>query len=97
MPPKKNIQKRERVELREGHVARADHQRDEVVGHADDHRHAEQEDHRRAVHGEERVETCGDSKVLFGTASWMRISRRLEPGDHEEQQAATMYMIPSRL
>ena len=47
---------RERVQARERHVARADHQRHEVVAErADGHRDDEEEDHRDAVCGEQLV------------------------------------------
>jgi hypothetical protein len=45
----------EGVHAREGHAARADHQRHQVDGHGLHHRHGEQEHHRRAVHREELV------------------------------------------
>ena len=38
------------VQAREGHVPRPDHERHQVVGHADEDRHAHEEDHCRAVH-----------------------------------------------
>ena len=46
----------ERVEPREGQVARADHQRHKIIREAEDYRHPDQKYHRRAVHGEQLIE-----------------------------------------
>ena len=55
----------DRVQARVGHVAGADHQRQEVVAEARHHRHDEQEDHRRPVHREQLVVGLGaDQRVL---------------------------------
>ncbi len=33
-----------------------------------------------------RLKTCGDTKSLWGTASWMRMIVRLDAADDEEDQ-----------
>ena len=55
---------RERVQPREGHVVRADHQRDEVVPEAGQDRHDDEEDHRRPVDREQRVVGVAADEVL---------------------------------
>ena len=49
----------ERVQLGEGHVPRADHQRHQVVAEPRDERDDEQEDHRRPVHRHQAVVDLG--------------------------------------
>ena len=46
----------ERIESRKGHVARADHQGNEIVRKSEDPRHGHEKNHRRAVHREEAIE-----------------------------------------
>ena len=40
------------IEAGKGHVARADHQRDEVIAEAEEYRHGDEENHGGAMHGE---------------------------------------------
>ncbi len=49
----------EGVQSGESHVARADHERDEIVSHAEEDGHSHEEDHGGAVHGKELVEDLG--------------------------------------
>ena len=69
----------ERVQAREGHVARADHERHEVVAEAREDRDDDEEDHRRPVHGEELVVGVLGDEVLV---------RRGELGPHQQRQDA---------
>ena len=77
------------VETRERHVARADHQRNEVVGEADQRGHHDEEDHRRAVHGEDLVVRVGREDVPFGTRELEADEERLDAADGEEEEAVT--------
>src|SRR6185295_12353294 len=49
----------ESIQAGKGHVARANHQRHEIVAEAGDQGHAHQEDHRGPMHGEETIENIG--------------------------------------
>ena len=44
-----------------------------------------------------RLKTCGDNTVLFGTASWSRISDASKPATKKKNSPEPMYMTPSRL
>src|SRR3954465_3383875 len=46
----------EGIQTWERHVARADHQRHEIIAKSRNYWHAHQKDHRRPVHGEETIE-----------------------------------------
>jgi hypothetical protein len=74
----------ERVQARERHVARADHQRQEVVREARHHRHHEQEDHRRAVEREELVVALRRQQVVVRRAELEAHQQRLDAADQEE-------------
>ncbi len=77
----------EGVQAREGHVARADHQRDKVIAEAEEDGHAHEEDHGGAVHGEELIEDLGARRSgCWGPASWTRISRASNAGDDQKDQ-----------
>ena len=80
IPPKRNVQKLERVEPREGDVTGADLQRDQVVHERRAHRHDDQEDHRDAVHREDLVvERRPRAASGRGAASWARMSSASAP------------------
>ena len=76
----------ERVQSRERHVARADHERHEVVREAEQDRHADEEHHRRAVHGHHTVEDLRRDEMVLGHDELDPHDRRLDPGDEEEGQ-----------
>jgi len=77
---------RQGVEPREGDVARADHERDEVVAEARQDRDDEEEDHRRPVHGEElRVAVLRD-EVVLGLRKLQAHEQRHQPGGEEEAE-----------
>ena len=78
-PPSEEEPVRERVQPRERHVPRADHQRHEVVAEAREHRDDEEEDHRRPVQREQLVVgVLGDEVVV----------RLRELGAHQERHHA---------
>ena len=64
-PAEKKHPEAEGVQTGKGHIARADHQRHQVVHQPGDDRHAHQEDHRRTVHGEETVEGARANKIVI--------------------------------
>ena len=71
---------RQRVQAREGHVRRADHQRQDVVRQPGEDRDDEQEDHQRRVDAEEAVVRVRVHELA---------ARRGQLGaDHHRQQAA---------
>ncbi len=76
----------ERVQAREGHVARADHQRHEVVGQAGHHRHDEQEDHRRPVHREQLVVGRRRDQRVVRRAELQAHHQRLDAAEAEEHE-----------
>ena len=77
---------RPRVQAREGDVARADHQREQVVREARPHRHDDQEDHRRAVHGEDLVVPLRRQQRVVRDRQLRAHQQRLDPAQHEEHQ-----------
>jgi hypothetical protein len=76
----------ERVQARKRHVARADHQRHEVVGKAYEHRHDEEEDHRRAVHREQRVVDLRRDQAVVRLAQLQAHHQRFYTADDEEHE-----------
>ncbi len=74
------------VQTRERHVARPDHQRDQVVEERRRHRHHEQEDHRDAVHREDLVVLIGVQQRVVGLGQLAADQQRLEPADDEEEE-----------
>ncbi len=75
-----------RVQAREGHVARADHERHEVVGEADERRHHDEEDHRRAVHREDLVVGVGREEAPVRARELQAHEERLDAADGEEEE-----------
>jgi hypothetical protein len=59
----------ERVQPREGHVRRADHQRQHVVGDPGEDRDHEDEDHQHRVRGEEALKVAASTIWVPGCAS----------------------------
>ena len=76
----------QRVQPGEGHVARADHQRDHVVEEGGAERHDGQEHHRGAVHGEERVERLGAHHRAVRSRQLQADDQRLDPAEQEERE-----------
>ncbi len=87
----------ERVQPREGHVARADHQRDEVVAEARQHRHDEQEDHRRPVHREELVVDLRADERVVRLAKLQADHQRLGAAEDEERERGDEVEDPDSL
>ena len=74
----------ERVEAREGHVARPDEQRPEIVGETRKNRQRVKEDHRHAMRGEELVVLLGCEQALFGTGELHPHDERFETSQRQE-------------
>jgi len=75
----------ERVEAREGHVARAEQERRQVVAEAaDDDRRGEQKDHRRTVQCEELVVGMLVEEGILRLRQLDAQQQRLDAADHEE-------------
>ncbi len=87
----------ERVQSRERHVARADHQRDEVVAEARQHRHDEQEDHRRPVHREELVVDLRADERVVRLAELQANHQRLAAAEDEERERRDQVEDPDPL
>ena len=87
----------EGVQAREGHVARADHQRQEVVAQAGHHRHDEQEDHRRPVHREQLVVGLRSDQVVVRDAQLQAHQQRLDPAEQEEHEGRDHVQDPDLL
>jgi hypothetical protein len=75
-----------RVQAWERHVARADHERHEVVSEADQGRHHDEEDHRRAVHREELVERLRSDERVVRDRELQADDERLGPADGKEEE-----------
>ena len=78
---------RQRVQPRERHVRRADHQRDHVVAEAGEGRDHEQEDHQRGVHRDQAVEGLVVDELHAGPRELGAEQHRHHPaGDEEEDR-----------
>ena len=70
---------RERVQARERHVRRAEHQRHDEVREAGERRDDEEEDHQRGVHRDRPLKVCGSTNCIPGCASSARKSIAISP------------------
>ena len=86
-----------RVELREGHVPGADHQRHEVVAEPGHDRHDEQEDHRRPVHREELVVRLRRQQRVVRLGELQADEQRLDAAQHEEHEGEDQVHDPDLL
>ena len=77
---------RPRVDAREGDVARADHQRQQVVREAGPDRHDDEEDHRRPVHGEDLVVLLRREERVLRRAELDPQQQRLDAAQQEEDE-----------
>ena len=84
MPAEQEHPVRPGVQAREGDVARADHQRQQVVRQAGPHRDDDEEDHRRPVHGEELVVLLGREQRVLRRAELEPHQQRLDAAEQEE-------------
>ena len=89
-PAQEEEPERERVQPRERHVARADHERHEVVPEAGEDRHDEEEDHRRPVDREELVVAVARDDVLLGLAELEAHEEAMIPPAKKKTKAETM-------
>jgi hypothetical protein len=76
----------ERVEPREGDVARPDLQRDHVVEERGGQRHQRQEHHGHRVHGEHLVVELGRDERVVRHDQLSPDQQRLDPPDQEEEE-----------
>ena len=76
----------ERVQAREGHVARPYHERDEVVSEPEQHRCHEPEDHRDAVHREELVVGLWVQQMLVRAGQLGPQQHGFDPAGGEEEE-----------
>ena len=97
MPPNEQQPERQRVQARERHVARADHQRHEVVAEARQHRHDEQEDHRGAVHRHEAVVGLGLDQRVVRLRQLEAHHQRLDAAEDEEEEGGEQVEDPDLL
>ncbi len=74
------------IEPREGHVARADHQRNQIIGDAEQNRHAHQKHHGGAVHGEQLVVEFRREEVVVRDGKLNADGHRLGSGDEKEEE-----------
>ena len=77
---------RQRVEPREGHVARPHLQRHEVVREAGPQRHDHEEDHRRAVHREHLVVDLRRQQRVVGLGELGAHQQRLDSAERHERE-----------
>ena len=87
----------EGVQPRERHVAAPEHEWDQVVAEAREHRRVEQEDHRGAVHREELVVRVGIEHARVGLSELDSHHEREQPGDEEEHERGVDVAKPDAL
>ena len=87
----------ERVQPRERHVARADHQRYEVIGEPEHERHGHEEDHRGAMHREHPVEHLRRHEVGVRGNQLDPHDHRFDAPDHQEHQGIDDVQDPEAL
>jgi hypothetical protein len=88
---------RERVQPREGHVARADHQGHEEVRDAGPHRHDDEEDHRRPVHRHDLVVRVAREELAVGRDQLRAHEQRHHAAGDEEEQGRPDVQDPDPL
>ena len=85
-PAERDEPERQRIDARESHVARADHQRDHVVPEPGPHRDDPQEDHRRPVHREDLVVLLGCQERVLRLGELDPDQQRHDAADNEEEE-----------
>ena len=80
-PETKSIQTRER------HVARANHQRDQIIRKSEQNGHGHEENHRGPMHGEHAVEHLRRDEIVVRADELDAHDRRFDPADHEKEQS----------
>ena len=88
---------RQRVQARERHVGRAEHQRDDVVPDPGEDRDDEQEDHQRRVHGHETVEGLRVHVLHARLRELGAEHERQEPAEDEEGEGRADVLDPDHL
>ncbi len=88
---------RQRVQLRERHVPRADHERQEVVAEARHDRDDEQEDHRRPVHRDQLVVRLRVQQRVVRLGELEPDQQRLGPSEQEEHEGEDQVHDPDAL
>ena len=88
---------RERVQAREGHVRRSDHQRDHVVPQAGERGDDEQEDHQRRVHRDQAVEGLVVDELHPRAGELGAEDHRHQPGGDEEEDRRHEVLDPDHL
>ena len=76
----------ERIQARERHVARADHQREQIIGEAEHDGHGNEENHRGPMHGEHPVEDLGRDEMVVRDDELNPHDRGFDSADHEKHQ-----------
>ena len=76
----------EGVQTRKRHIARADHQGDQIVRESKHHRHGHEENHGRAVHREHPVEHLRRDEIVVRTNELDPHDGRFNSADHEKHQ-----------
>ena len=84
---KGNEPETERIQARERHVARADLQRHDVVGQAEEHRHRDEKDHRRAVHREHHVVSVRLQQRVVRDRQLEPDEQRFDPAERRKRPA----------
>ena len=87
----------ERVQARERHVRRPDHQRQHVVGDPREHGDHEDEDHDRGVRREQPVEGAGLDDLGPGLRQLGAHDHRHRPADEEEDEGGADVLDPDHL
>ncbi len=77
---------RQCVEPREGHIWRADLQRQHQIGEAEHDRGGVEQQHRRAVHGEQLVVLLVGQELQSGRGEFGADQQRHQPADEEEDE-----------
>ncbi len=97
VPGDRQQPERQRVQARERHVRRADHQRDHVVAEAGERRDHEQEDHQRGVHRDEAVEGLVVDELHARPRELGAEEHRHHPAGDEEDDRRDEVLDPDHL
>ncbi len=84
--PKRNEPETKSVQTWESHVARADLERQDIVGQTEEHRHGDEKNHRRAMHGEDHVVVVRLQQGIVRHGQLQPNEERLDSGKDEEDQ-----------
>ncbi len=76
----------ESIQARKRHIARADHQGNQIIRKSKYERHGDEENHGRPMHGEHPVEDLGGDEIVQRTDELDPHDRRLNSPDYQKQQ-----------